>query len=686
MKNFRMIFIAVLLSVFCLSSNVFAEKNAETEELDISLGELLNLEKFLVTATKHRMSVRKAPAIATVVTAEEIRNMGARDILDVLRKVPGIVVHRNGGFGFNLYVRGILSGNSGKILFLVDGHRINEHMYGGWSMFTADSLLAENIKRVEVIRGPGSALYGTYAFIGVINVITKTADEIGGQQVSVSYGSFDTQHYNALFSNTDGKFQISGHLDYYETDGMEMLIEEDSQTIFDQMNSTDVSLAPGYTKPSEKKYDLGLKIKYNNLNLNTRIISKEETPIIGNTACLNKRGNFDISQYWGNITYEGKPTDNLDFTAKLYGNHYTHEVLYQMRPEGYTGNPDEGMLARPQFKQNTFGGEMTANCYLDNHLITAGFNLEKIRQYDLKNFHNFIDPASDFIDMTEIENWNTDVDRDIWAVYLQYIWTITGKDSLTLGVRHDNYDDFGGTTNPRIGYVHEFSNDLVMKILYGSAFRAPNFTELYSENNPILTGNSDLKPEKIQTYEAGLEYRFLKNFSAGLNYFHNEIKDMIVTGPKPLGGPADFINADGTTKTDGIEAELDFYFAKNSHGYINCSYQDGEDRNGNDLANAAHWVANAGYNQGLGKYFNANLNISWIGKRPRAAGDTRDDLSSSTLADLTFIAKNFWKGFEIRGSVYNLFDEDYRDPLDTRVPNDLPNQKRMFLAEIRYKF
>lgn len=143
------------------------------------------------------------------------------------------------------------------------------------------------------------------------------------------------------------------------------------------------------------------------------------------------------------------------------------------------------------------GAELTASYALGDHLVTSGGVYEEERQYDVRSVNNFADPFSAPVDTTETSNYNKNVTRKIWAAYVQDLWEITAYDSLTLGVRYDYYNDFGGTTNPRIGYVHEFKNEMIVKLLYGRAFRAPNNNELYSINNPDVVGNPDLEPETI---------------------------------------------------------------------------------------------------------------------------------------------------------------------------------------------
>ncbi len=227
-----------------------------------------------------------------------------------------------------------------------------------------------------------------------------------------------------------------------------------------------------------------------------------------------------------------------------------------------------------------------------------------------------------------------------------------------------------------------------MKFLYGSAFRAPTFTEQYAINNPSEIGNENLKPETIDTYEVSVGYDITKQYAVQVNCFRNEIKDLITLGPKPSATePAPYINRPGETTVNGVELELTADIGRNKYAYANVSYQDAEDFEGNELPDVADWKANLGINWKLGQFFNINGNLNWIGERSRPEGDTRDNLASATLVDVTLIAKNFYKSLEFRASVYNVFDEDYRDPSpNPLVPNDFPNNVRTFVLEARYTF
>jgi outer membrane receptor for ferrienterochelin and colicin len=174
--------IGILL--FAITSKTFAQTNqppkttviANQEKSlileDLSLEELLNIEVRVASGSKsHGLTTRESPSIVTLVTEEEIRKSGARDLIDVLRLVPG--------FEFGMDVQGAVGvgirgnwGFEGKVLFLLDGQEMNDNSYG--TLVLGNHFSVQQIKRVEIIRGPGSALYGGFAELSVINVITNT--------------------------------------------------------------------------------------------------------------------------------------------------------------------------------------------------------------------------------------------------------------------------------------------------------------------------------------------------------------------------------------------------------------------------------------------------------------------------------------------------------------------------------
>lgn len=673
------IILLILLLLF-LNSISYAFQLAELESETAEELLLFFEEEELVIATKHATPVSKAPAIATVITAKEIRNMGARNILDILRKVPGIGISIHDFSAYHaVEIRGIRTTMSEKVLFMIDGHTINDALHGT-AILTFLYLSVDAIKRVEIIRGPGSALYGANAFTGVINVVTKKPEDVNGLQVTAGRGSFDTQHYSLLFGHAEKDMKLSGYFDYLKTDGPSYFIEQDSIG-----NSGD-------THENKEKPDMGLYVEYGDITVKGGYLKNKGGTYIGATLALNDESIQEWEHYYLDIIYELDISQSVDINARLYGDYFEGNPYWELFPEGFPAFPD-GMIGNPASKEKDLGSEITAYYSLSNHLFTAGGLYESEELYDTRSITNFhpqtFAPLGSLQDITEWGNFIQNAERDIWAIYMQDVWNISDEASLTAGIRYDHYSDFGGTTNPRAGFVWEFIKNTSLKLLYGSAFRAPTFTDLYQKNNPSYVGNPDVKPEKIKTYEAGIEHRFFEKYTARLNYFYNDIKNLIGQGEKPSPTEPGMQENKGGAEVDGIEAELLFDFGKEYYGSLNYSYQHPVDKETHHrLPDVPAHRANAAINLAPWKYLNANLGVSWVGKRYRDDRDTRDDLPDDTLVDLTLIAKNFFRTLEIRGSVYNIFDEDYHDPnpYPGQVPNDYPANKRMFLVEARYTF
>lgn len=686
-SNAIALIVLLFMSVFFGAIPVFAEGHSVSSDNDSvdspSIQELLLFYEMeeIVIANRQKTPVKKAPAIATVISAQEIRNMGARNISDILSRVPGIgVTIGTVPVMRAIEMRGIKTLFTERILVMIDGHKLNDNLTGS-AFHHISAASVDNIERVEIIRGPGSALYGANAFLGIINIVTRNAATIAGVQGTAGGGSFGTQHYNLLLGHESKRLSAAGSFDYYNTDGPSYHIPKDA-----------IGRA-GNTKEWQEKMETSVNVSYEGLTLRGGYRKNSNGPYIGAASALNdesivRYGNFG----YFDVNYVLPISKKFETIAKFYGDFFLGNNYFELLPEGVPGYPD-GMTGETESTRRMLGGELTVNYELSDHMLTGGFAYENSSIYDVGSKANFhpvtFAPLGSFQD---ISSWGSFIDEsnvDIWAAYFQDVWTINDKMSLTVGVRHDHYSDLGGTTNPRAGFVWEFMKGSFLKLLYGSAFRAPSFAELHQKNNPSYVGNPGVKPETIDTYEAGIEHRFLGNYTLRLNYFYNDLKDLIVLTQKQSATDPVTTQNKGSAKIQGIEAELLFDFNNSNYGYVNYSFQHPEDgTTGERLPDVPSHKINAGLNLALWKYLNANIGFSWIGERPRAKGDSRDTLRAMTLVDLTLISRNMADRLEIRGSVYNLFAENYRDPspYPVKVPGDFPANSRMFMCEIRYAF
>ncbi len=673
------IFLLLNLTFFPVESLHAQSKETGLEEIFAIFSE----EEIVVSALKKPRTVSKSPAIMSVITARQIRQMGARTLSDILEAVPGFDITMNTNGIREIGVRGVLQQGSSKIKVLIDGHSVNEPGTGGasWNFF---DLVVENIKRIEIIRGPGSALHGQNAFLAVINVITKDTDDIDGLQLTTSGGSFDTQNYNVLFGKEYRGLKFSGYLDYFDTEGFSKNIDQD--IIFRDA----ASLTPGRSENSKEKTDLNLKLSFKNLEIKSKYMKKKREGYIGIDHALSDETVWRDTYIFGELVYRLPLGEKLNMITKAYYDQYNSDAVIESRPNGFmSGTYPDGITGKTRIKYRTIGFEDQLNYNLfEGNELTFGFQYEWIHQGDI-HFHANIkpltlDPLPTFASFTHDLPFTRRATRHIWAFFLQDEWSITKDIDLTIGVRHDNFTRFGGTTNPRIGVIWRFLEDAHLKILFATAFRAPNFNEMFFINNPVTVGNPSLDPEKINTFEVGLGYNFTEHIRGNVNYFSNRIRDRI---QKDFKIPSQDQNRGGA-RIKGIEAELKADWGNDNYFFANYTFQKTEEtRNRNRLPFTPEHKANFGVNVGLWKYVNANMNTFVSGPRPRESGDTRGNMPSYTLTNLTLIGKNFIDNFEIRGSVFNLFDKNYDDPSPkSTVPTDYPQQGRSFMIEFRYSF
>ena len=659
-------------------------------------------------ATRHETKISKAPGIVTVITTEEIKNLGYRTFVEILRTIPGFEILKDGSNGVVVpAVRGITSSN--KVRLMLNGHFVNSPFTGS-AFGRFDDFPVENIKKIEIIRGPGSAMYGENAFTAVINIITKDAKDIDGVKVSSGYGSFETYEENVVFGKTYGKVDVSGMLHYRQTGGFDGIVESDRQTILDNTLSSfgvpAVSQATGRVHDGRQEYDMNLKVAYKEFYFEGLYINKNVSPFIGGPQyALTDESQIRDNYVFGEVGYKKKYEEKFTIKPRLYYDQFDLDNYIESLPEGTTvpfdtdgdGNYDtlntypDGFIGNGKVTQKIVGTEIPFDYELfDGNIMTLGFEYRLINQTNIEfssNFHpatyDVLDSVRDFSDTYPFLKEAT---RRIWSVYLQDTWDITDTLNLTLGARHDQYSDFGGATSPRSGLTWAFMKDASLKLLYGEAFRAPNFVEMFTTNQPAIRGNEDLDPETIRTYEVGLRYRFNKYVTSGINYFNNDIKDLIVLKTLESNQNTSRYENFGDANIQGIEMETKVDIAKGNYVFMNYTFQDTEDDDGDDLPFVAKHKGNFGVNVHYWKYINTNLSTFVSGKRFREEDDTRGDMPAYALLNLSVIGKEFFKTMEVYGTVYNLLDKDYSDPGPTSIPEDLPRPGRSFFVGLSYQF
>jgi iron complex outermembrane receptor protein len=657
-------------------------------------------EQIVTTATKKKELMGRAPAIMSVVTADEISHMGVTNYLDVLRRVPGVGISLINFGQWVIMIRGIRTTGTEKVKLLVDGHSVNEAFIGSGLTFF-DDLPVENIQKIEIIRGPGSALYGANAFVGVINVITKKGADIDGIHASAGFGSFNTATVDLMAGKKfESGLEASLYFHYWKSDGMEEWIEQDRQSGYDARYGTSASLAPGRTTFEREKLLLNVNAAYEGLDFKGLFGWRRRQDYIGLSFALNEDSDLEEIQFFTELGYRLPilEKERLTSYSKVYFDLFDEDILWNQYPPGHMDSRDRdgdgirevfpfGKKSDLDLSNLTLGFEEQLDLTLfKGNVLTFGFVYEHIRQFNVRNKTNQDritgDALPELVDFTDIANWNKNTTRDIIALYLQDVWNVTDDIGLTLGVRYDRYSDFGDTVNPRAGLVWNFTKDGAIKLLYGRAFRAPNFRELYDRNSFSTRGNPDLDPEIINTVELEVSYKVTDFLKARVNYFYVDITDIIVEDQTQ--SPRPFINR-GDAIVQGVETEVIAASKQGSYAYVNYSYWDPEDDDHRPLPDVPNHIANVGFNLFLWKMLNLNANLHYMGERERDSRDTRRDLEDFIRVDAAAGVK-IGKHVDIVGSVYNIFDTDIREPSISLVPKDYPMPGRTFFFRVRYRF
>ncbi len=663
----------LLIGVLLLNSSAYANESTEHDSLEKELAYLAAERKVVVTASKMEEHVDKTVATTTVITQDDIAHIGARNLLDVLRLVPGIGITQT-QFGWReIEVRGVKTGLSEKVQIMLNGHPLDHNLQNAGSAWVYDDLPVDTIKRVEVVRGPGSALYGANAFLAVINIITQNAKDLNGLQTSAGWGSFDTQQYRASwgkqFKNTA---EAALHFNFTDTNGINSPIPADSLSV-QGLNSS----APGKSQLTEGRYDLEWQLGYQDFKLDGRYINKKAGTFFGAASILSdNRTQQDYNDYFLRLSRIWKIKDNFTVDTQLFHDYFSYDNLWQVAPTQFI---------RSGLQDTRTGGEIQANYHFsDAQTLISGFSYAKEQQ------GNLIDEAgSDPARLTPTLTTTEERIRNRWGVYLEDVWDPLKSVRLTLGARYDRYNDFGGTFNPRMGFNWEFIKNYSLKFSYGTAYRAPAFGELGLANNPILLGNPMLKPEEVKTFETGIIAHPVAGLTTQATYYHSAINQII--SQVPVQSTISKYENSGSVIAEGVELEARYDFDGNLQGsYISANHVlQHSVQLGRQLADVPQHRTNLTALWAFDNTWSSFAHVLIKDSTSRNLGDTRQDVPGYALLDLGLLGKNmFGKKVDISFNVYNLFDKRYYDPASTSLNfiGDYQMAGRAFFGHVSLKF
>lgn len=647
--------------LFYIAISFFAQsgiaQGRDQDIQDVSLDSLLNTE--ISTAAKYSQKINEAPASVTIITSEDIERYGHRTLEEVFSSVRGFYVSYDRNYAY-LGVRGFSrpTDYNDRILLLLNGHTLNENVYGSALIGTELGLDLKGIERIEIVRGPGSALYGSNAMFAVINIITKRGNMMDGFKLSAETGSY-------------GKVQGSGMFGKEFDNGMEIFISGLGGDIkgqnlyyreYDQL-STNYGIAENLDW--DKYHGILATMNYGKFNLQGVLISRKKGVPTGSfETTFNNESSWTVDERsFIELKYDHRLDVDKNIMLRGYFDHYHFKGAYP-----YT------VVAYDVAEGNWWGGESQFWWDLaSNNRLTIGVEYQDHRRAD----YRFWD--------ADTTCFNDNFPFEIYSFYLQDEYQMMSNLSLSLGIRRDKYSTFGSSTNPRCAIIYNPIKSGCLKLLYGDAFRAPNIYEVnYEDPLAGYKSNPGLKPEKIRTAEIIWEQRLSDELFGIISFYSYGTKNLINQTIDPSDSLVQCQNV-SKVRARGLELELDARFKKGVSGYINYAFQSAEDLVMKEkLTNSPSHVFKLGLSCPVMKHFYAAVQLLYETERITVY-ETKT--KPYLLTNLNLSTKPLFDHIKLSFLVKNLFDVEYKTPGGYEHAQDAITQDgRNFVTRLEYRF
>ena len=665
--------------MFVVATRMSAADISSTNQIADQLKQLSFEELMMVkvgtvyAASKHEQKISEAPSSITIIARDEIQKAGYRTLADILNSAPGLYVRNDRNFSL-LGVRGF--GRPGdfntSFLVLVDGHRLNDAVSDRTLIDNGFILDVDMIERVEVVRGPGASLYGDNAFFGVINVITRRGRDINGAEASVSGGSLGSSQggfsYGNQFSN-GVEMVVSGN--YYHSDG-------NSKLFYPEFNTPGNNNGIADNRDSELSEKAFASISWRDLSLEGSYVERtKQIPTASYGTVFNDpRNQTKDSQAFVQLKYEHEFEDDWNLLAQVSYDRGTTigTYIYDNGLPSLVANIDNFL------SQRLTGELQLRRTFFGNNTVTAGAQMAENLDQDQKNYD--LNPPA-----TYLNDQRHGMDC---AFYLQDEYQILKNLIFNGGLRYDYSYSFGATANPRLALIYRPVTMTTVKLLYGTAYRAPSPNELYYNDGGISqVASPNLKPETISTYELVVEQQLGRHISASASGYYYQIKNLIGENNLPSGdlnaGAIQLANL-SSANARGLELALKGSWSRGLEARASYSLTDARDgMSESRLVNSPLHLVKLGLTAPLyqQKIF-ANLEFNYVSDRITRAGQTTDGFGT---VNFTLFSREVIKGLEVSASVYNLFDTQYSDPSGPEHVQDLiPQDGRTFRVKMTYRF
>jgi len=693
---------------------------------------LYSAEDTLALATRHAETVSRVPAIATSFGREQLRAFGARTVADVLDVVPGLSVSRDVQGFHRVSVRGLR--NDAEVLFLLNGHRLNSFFDGRALM----DLPVENLDRVEVIRGPGSALYGAGAFLGVVNLVTDRSE---GVRVTASGGGFTNRGEDALAPTLDGHvsagttaggLRLFGDVDVWSQGGDSAPIDRDALDADTLNQKLRLANEPaGLTRDERLLFNASVGFSYDfgtagRLSSSVRFLTEDRTALMGLFDSVGEDSELSWSMGLLDLSYEVPLAGGVLLRARGYADQQNTRRLFQLAPRDFRINEvafPEGLLEQTRVTTRTAGVSADVDLALGStHRLALGVVAEMQMMGDYAYETNYTRTNGRLPQLTPFEGLDVSAvtegpasNRMTLGFFAQEQWTVITPLTLTFGVRVDatqlpRADDDGTISgsrlvpsiNPRVGLVFAGTDTLVLKALYGRAFRSPTLQELAERipdtdyNQGRFEGNPLLTPATVDTVELGVDLIQAAGDSRVRlrgNAFYERFNSPII----PVDNTGNIVplrNRELGVRVYGIEGEARLEASKRANAWVNASFFRAEDlelpSQSRLLTDTPQARFNVGVSMPIGDWVNFDVVLRAGAERRNNSRSVlelirRYKIPAYSLITAQVRTEPIAEHFELALVAHNLFDHDMRDdvPRPDRVPGLLPREGQSVYLTLR---
>ena len=542
--TFLTIFMALLPSY--AMTNDFSPDREELMFMDIPI---------VVTASKMNQKLTDAPATMIVVSKQQILERGYQNLLDLLEDMPGIDVQNNSGQ--EIYNLLAIRGNYGQDKFIImrDSHRVNAP--ASERLPISDNFPLFNVKQVEIVYGPASALYGADAFTGVINIISEDADDINGIEMSVSAGSFDHYYgylkYGQSLSN-NVKLTVGGH--WHQSDNADL------SKYYDEYAPADITLFDSTTVAAADREEFTFKTASHSgllkLDIDDKFTLGYNRSFFRHPTTAGvqpDQSSFGDEVRWETALENYYGEYRFDSGDKASGKTSINYLTYELLPDSKYKHSWDGFREAFKYSRSSrFSLEQQVNYqWKDSQLFSGGFLLEKF--YALPKTANLNKPYDPDIPSTDqghfYEGTNNEIPLKIFelnytnnSAYLQLHSSWSKVAATTLGLRVDDNSRYGDSINPRVSLVLTPRETTTLKVLYGEAFLAPapywayahfgsfdgttNIDGDYVNNGWFGLPNPGLEPEKSRTFEVNLSEKISPDLNTSISAYFTRVDNLII--------------------------------------------------------------------------------------------------------------------------------------------------------------